>query len=103
MVRSDCGGGLSFDTQACGVQTYHQRVVSSTSFLCWRSVASRCLTIPPILFSFYIVGFFLTTFFTRGEVANIADGCADIMGPSPFVGVGLVTTVIIIYATLAIQ
>ena len=47
--------------------------------------------------------FFLTTFFTRGEVANIADGCADIMGPSPFVGVGLVTTVIIIYATLAIQ
>lgn len=56
-----------------------------------------------ILFAFHIVGSFLTRFFSRGKFANIEDGCAHNKGPIPFVGVGLAITVIIIYATLAIQ
>ena len=54
-------------------------------------------------FSFHIVGSSLTWLFSRGKFANIKDGCAYIMGPIPFVGVGLATTVIIIYATLENQ
>ena len=56
-----------------------------------------------ILFAFYIVDSFLTWFFSRGKFAITEDGCAHIMGPITLVVVGLSTTVIIIYATLAIQ